>query len=94
MHFSAVTDCPEVRRQLAIQMKSKCGFVKPDSAENELAKLPFEAGGIAVGKTGHGGKPRQAPPLARCDGRTRTGERRVAIGEAIAYRDRAFERCG
>jgi hypothetical protein len=36
-------------------MKSNCGFVKSDTAQDELAKLPFEVGGVAVGKTGTAG---------------------------------------
>src|SRR4051794_37468217 len=48
-----------IRRQLAVQMRSKCGFVKSDAAENKLAKLPFEVGGVAVGQARHGRKPRQ-----------------------------------
>src|SRR4051812_40656541 len=42
-----------IRRQLAVQMRSNCGLVKSDAAEDELAKLPFEVGGVAVGETRH-----------------------------------------
>ena len=42
-------------RQVAIQMKSNRSFVEADAAEDEFAKLPFEIGGIAVGKTGIAG---------------------------------------
>src|SRR5260370_21616887 len=80
--FMSCTFCgyrlSRIRRQLAIQMKSNRGFVKPDSAENELAKLPFEAGGIAVGKTGHGGKPRQRRHQHGVMGEPEQVERRVA----------------
>src|SRR5258708_1129161 len=61
--FMSCTFCSyrlsRIRRRLAVQMRSNCGFVKSDPAQDELAKLPLEIGGVAVGKTGYGRKPRQ-----------------------------------
>jgi hypothetical protein len=35
---------PRIQRQFAIQMGGDSGLVQSNSAENELAKLPFEVG--------------------------------------------------
>ena len=40
-------------------MRSNCGLVKSDAAQDELTKLPFKIGGVAVGETRHHRKPRQ-----------------------------------
>src|SRR4051812_19852302 len=61
--FMSCTFCSyrlsRIRRQLAVQMGSNCGLVKSDAAQDELAKLPLDVGGIAVGQTGHRRQPRQ-----------------------------------
>src|SRR3954451_6948477 len=61
--FMSCTFCSyrlsRIRRQLAVQMRSNCGFVKSNAAKNELAKLPLEVGGIAVSQARHGRQLRQ-----------------------------------
>src|SRR4029077_10306571 len=61
--FMSCTFCSyrlsRIRRQLAVQMRSNCGFVKPDAAQNKSTELTLQIVGVAVGKTGHGRKPRQ-----------------------------------
>src|ERR1035438_6407603 len=47
------------RRQLTVQMRSNCGFVKSDAAQDEFAKLPFDVGDIAVREARHRRKPGQ-----------------------------------
>ena len=46
-------------RQFAIQMGGNRGFVQSNSAENELAKLPFEIGRVAIGQAWNRRQPRQ-----------------------------------
>src|SRR5882757_619266 len=79
------------RRQREVQMRSNCGFVKSDAADNELAKLPFEGGGFAVVQTGNGGKPRQRRHQYRVVGKPEQVERLAADARCVAGRDRAVE---
>src|SRR5438552_17575431 len=82
------------RRQGAVQMRSNCGFVKSDPAEDELTKLPFEAGRIAVVKTGNGGQPCQRRHQHGVVGKPEQIERIAADPCRIAGFDRALERVG
>src|SRR4030081_3349973 len=82
------------RRRLAVQMKSNCGFVKSDTAQDELAKLTFEIGGVAVGQTRDGRQPRQRRHQHGAMGKPEQMERLAADPRRIASGDRAFERSG
>ena len=75
-------------------MRSNCGFVKSDAAENELAELPFEVGGIAVVQTGNGGKPRQRRHQDDVVGKPEQIQRLAADPRRVARRNRAIERSG
>src|SRR6478752_8448597 len=96
--FMSCTFCSyrlsRIRRRLAVQMQSNCGFVKSDPAQDELAKLPLEIGGVAVGQTGHGRKSRQREHQHGVMGKPEQVERLAADPRCVAGRDRAFERCG
>src|SRR5258708_29931879 len=59
--FMSCTFCgyplPPIRQHVAIQMAGNCGFVQSNSAENEIAKLPFEIGSVAVRQAWAGQQP-------------------------------------
>src|SRR5258705_6712160 len=82
------------RRQCAVQMRSNCGFVKSDAAENELAQLPFEPGRIAVVKTRNGGQACQRRHQHGVVGKPEQIERLAAGLHRIAGFDRALDRVG
>ena len=74
-------------------MRSNCGFVKSNAAEDELAKLPFEIGGVAVSENRHYRKPRQRGHQHGVMGKPEQVERIIADLRRIAGGYRAFERC-
>src|SRR5882724_861317 len=82
------------RRRLAIQMKSNCGFVKSDAAQDELAKLPLEVVGVAIGQTGDGRQPRQRRHQHGVMRKPEQIERFAADPRRVARGDRAFDRGG
>src|SRR5712664_4941627 len=82
------------RRQIAVQMRSNCGFVKSDSSEDKFAKLPFEIGGIAVSEARDDRKPRQRRHQHGVMREPEQIERFAADTLRIACRDRAVDRCG
>src|SRR6476659_8466555 len=96
--FMSCTFCSyrlsRIRRRLAVQMRSNCGFVESDTAQDELAKLPFEVGGVAVGEARDGRKPRQRRHQHGVMGKPKQIERLAADPRRIARRNRAFERAG
>src|SRR5450432_2451090 len=61
--FMSCTFCnhwrSHVLTRFVVQMGGDCGFVKSDSAEQKLAKLPFECAGVAIGEAWRGRKLRQ-----------------------------------
>ena len=57
-------------------------------------QLPFEIGGVAVGKTRHGRKPRQRRHQHGVMREPEQVERLASDPRRVAGRDRAFERCG
>src|SRR5882757_9900952 len=83
-----------IRRQLAVQMRSNGGLVESDAAKDELAKLPFKVGGVAVGKTRHCRKPRQCRHQHGVMRKPKQVERLLADLRRIARRHGAFDRCG
>src|SRR5437762_12747623 len=83
-----------IRRRLAVQMKSNCGFVKSDTAQDELAKLTFEIVGVAVSETGDGWKPRQRRHQHGVMGKPEQVERLAADLRRVACLNRALQRCG
>src|SRR3954470_19516178 len=94
--FMSCTFCSyrlsRIRRQLAVQMRSNCGFVKSDTAQDELAKLTFKVGGVAVGETGRGRQPRQRRHQHGVMRKPEQIERLAADPRRIAGRNRALER--
>src|SRR5689334_13213610 len=73
-------------------MSGNCGFVQSDAAEDELAKLPFEDGGIAILETGNRRKPRQCRSQYRVVREPEQIERRAADVGRIPRRDGALQR--
>ena len=74
-------------------MRSNCGFGKSDAAQDELTKLPLQIGGVAVGKTGHGGKPRERRHQHGVVREPEQVERIAADPRRVAGRYSAFDRC-
>src|SRR4029077_4863579 len=89
--FMSYTFCSyrlsRIRRRLAVQMRSNCGFVKSDPAQDELAKLPLEIGGMAIGETAHAGEPRQRRHQHGVMGKPEQIERLAADPRRVAGRD-------
>src|SRR5664279_5066593 len=81
-----------IRRQFPVQMRSNCGFVKSDSPEEKLAKLPFQIGRIAVRQAGHGRQPRQCRHQHGVMGEPEQVERLGSDPRSIACHHRAIER--
>src|SRR5258708_7104132 len=50
-----------LRRMFATEVRGDSGFVQSNSAEDKLAKLPFEIGGVAVSQARH--QPHPPHPL-------------------------------
>src|SRR5690242_18320311 len=73
-------------------MSCNCGFVQSDTAEDKLAKLPFENGGIAILKTRNRRKPRQCRSQHGMVREPEQVERRVAGFGCIARFDGALQR--
>src|SRR3954454_23485549 len=94
--FMSCTFCSyrlsRIRRQLAVQMRRNCGFVKSDTAQDELAKLTFKVGGVAVGKTGRGRQPRQRRHQHSVMRKPEQIERLAADPRRVAGGDRALQR--
>ena len=75
-------------------MRSNCGLGKSDAAQDELTKLPFQIGGVAVGKTGHGRKPRERRHQHGVVREPEQVERIAADPRRVTGGDRALDRCG
>src|SRR5689334_20033634 len=82
-----------IRRRLAVQMRRNCGFVKSDTAQDELAKLTVKVGGVAVGQTERGRQPRQRRHQHGVMRKPEQIERLASDPGRIARGDRALERC-
>src|SRR5438105_9716460 len=82
------------RRQLLVEMRSNCGLVKSDAAQDEFAKLPFEAGRIAIGQARHRGQPRQRHRQQGVMGEPEQIERLAADLRRLAARHRTLDRRG
>src|SRR5436305_9769997 len=96
--FMSCTCCgylpSRIRRKFAIPMGGNGGFLQSDAAENEIAKLALEIGGIAVGQARNRRQPSKRGHQHGVVRKPEQVQRLSSIAGCIARLYRSLQRCG